>query len=50
MTGNKISFEGAKALSEMLKVNTSLKWLDLRCEEEKRKQEKEMKRGTNNRG
>ena len=40
MTGNKISLEGAKALSEMLKVNTSLKWLDLRCEIKRRKKKK----------
>ena len=30
MTGNKIGVEGAKAMSEMLKVNTTLTTLDLR--------------------
>ena len=36
MTVNKIQVEGAKAMSEMLKVNTSLKELNLECEKEKK--------------
>ena len=44
MAGNEIGDEGAKAMSEMLKVNTALSILDLRCEEErKEKEEKEKK-------
>ena len=35
MTVNKIQVEGAKAMSDMLKVNTSLKELNLECEKEK---------------
>ena len=34
MTGNEIRDEGAKAISEMLKVNTTLISLDLGCEKE----------------
>ena len=34
MTDNKIGVEGAKSLSEMLKVNTTLKELNLESEEE----------------
>ena len=34
MTGNEIGDEGAMAMSEMLKVNTTLKSLDLRREKE----------------
>ena len=37
MTGNEIGVEGAKTMSEMLKVNTTLTSLDLGREEEKRK-------------
>ena len=37
MTGNKISDEGAIALGEMLNVNDTLKSLNLRCEEERKK-------------
>ena len=33
MTGNGIGDEGAKAMSEMLKVNSTLTELDLGCEE-----------------
>ena len=40
MTGNEIGVEGAKSMSEMMKVNTTLTSLDLSCEEE-RKQERE---------
>ena len=35
MTGNDIGDEGAKALSEMLKVNTTLTSLNLGSEEER---------------
>ena len=46
MTDNGIGGEGAKGLSEMLKVNTTLTSLDLSCEEEKRKMKrKEKKKG-----
>ena len=47
MTGNKIGVEGAKAMNEMLKVNTTLKSLILGSEEEGRKEkgkEKEKRR------
>ena len=37
MTVNKIGDEGTKALSEMLKVNTTLTSLNLTCEEEFKK-------------
>ena len=37
MTGNKIGDEGAKTLSEMLTVNTTLTSLNLWGEEEERK-------------
>ena len=43
MTGNGIGAEGAKAMSEMLKVNTTLTSLNLASEEE-RKEEKRKKR------
>ena len=44
MTDNGIGDEGAKVLSEMLKVNTTLTSLNLRGEEEmKEKEEKEKK-------
>ena len=35
MTGNGTGVEGAKAMSEMLKGNTTLKTLFLHCEEKK---------------
>ena len=41
MTENEIRAEGAKALSEMLKKNTTLKSLYLWGEDEERKEEKE---------
>ena len=44
MTDNKIGTEGAKSMSEMLKVNTTLTSLDLSCEEERRK-ERERRKG-----
>lgn len=34
MTGNEIETKGAKVMSEMLKVNTTLTSLDLMCNEE----------------
>ena len=40
MTGNGIGVEGAKALSEMLKVHTTFTWLGLESGEE-RKRERE---------
>ena len=44
MTDNGIGVEGAKAMSEMMKVNSTLTSLNLRCEEErKEKEEKEKK-------
>ena len=43
MTDNEIGDEGAKAVSEMMKVNTTLTTLDLRCEEE-RKEKRRKKR------
>ena len=43
MTDNEIGDEGAKAMSEMLKVNSTLTTLDLRCEEE-RKEKRRKKR------
>ena len=50
MTENRIGAEGAKAMSEMLKVNTTLTELNLGCEEErKEREEKEKKRRKNNR-
>ena len=48
MTGSGIGTEGAKALSEMLKVNTTLKSLNLSSDEEKR-EEKEKERRVNDR-
>ena len=48
MTGNGIRVEGAKSMSEMLKVNSTLTSLDLGSEEE-RKREKERKRSKNDR-
>ena len=48
MTGNDIGVEGAKALSEMLKVNTTLKWLYLRGEEEERNEKRKKKREKKN--
>ena len=40
MTGNKIGDEGAKAMSEMLKLNTTLTLLVQIGEEERRENEK----------
>ena len=45
MTGNWMRDEGAKAMSEMMKVNSTLTSLDLSCEEErKEKEEKEQRK------
>ena len=44
MTDNEIGDEGAKAMSEMLKVNTTLKSLGLWCEDEERKENEKNKR------
>ena len=44
MTDNEIGDEGAKAMSEMLKVNTTLSTLYLGGEEQKRKERRERKR------
>ena len=41
MIGNNIGDEGAKAMSEMLKVNTTLTSLDLFSEGEEGKEERE---------
>ena len=46
MTDNGIGAEGAKAMSEMLKVNSTLKELNLESEDEERK-EKERERRKN---
>lgn len=40
MTANNIGDEGARALSEMLKVNTTLTTLHLACEGEKERRER----------
>ena len=40
MTDNRIGNEGVKSMSEMLKVNTTLKSLDLSGEEELRKEKR----------
>ena len=44
MTGNRIGVEGAKAMSEMLKVNTTLTTLNLSCEEERKEKEEKERR------
>ena len=44
MTGNRIGVEGAKAMSEMLKVNNTLTTLDLSCEEERNEREEKEKK------
>ena len=44
MTDNEIGVEGAKALSEMLKVNSTLTTLNLSSEEERKEKEKRKKR------
>ena len=50
MTVNEIGAEGAQAMSEMLKVNTTLKTLHLASEEERsEKRKKQKKRRMNDR-
>ena len=50
MTDNEIGAEGAKAMSEMLKVNSTLTTLNLWSEEErKEREEKERERRKNDR-
>ena len=44
MTGNEIGDEGAKALSEMLKVNSTLTSLDLGSEEERKREKRKKKK------
>ena len=44
MTGNGIRDEGAKAMSEMVKVNTTLTTLNLWSEEEKKRERREKER------
>ena len=44
MTDNRIGEEGAKAMSEMMKVNTTLKTLGLASEEERKEREKKEKK------
>ena len=44
MTDNEIGVEGAKSLSEILKVNTTLTTLNLSSEEERKEKEKRKKR------
>ena len=44
MTGNGIGDEGAKAMSSMMKVNSTLTTLDLSCEEERKEREEKEKR------
>ena len=40
MTGNRIGKEGAKSMSEMLKVNSTLKTLNLSGDEKRKEREK----------
>ena len=47
MTGNGIGVEGAKSMSEMLKVNTTLTSLNLDCEEERKERRERKERGMN---
>ena len=49
MTGNWIGVEGAKAMSEMLKVNTTLTSLDLGGEEERKEKRERKERRKNDR-
>ena len=43
MTGNGLGVEGAKSMSEMLKVNTTLTSLNLTSEEERKQRERKDK-------
>ena len=49
MTGNWIGAEGAKSMSEMLKVNTTLKTLGLCSEKERKERETKEERRMNDR-
>ena len=44
MTDNVIGDEGAKAMSEMMKVNNTLTTLNLRSDEERKEKEKRKKK------
>ena len=44
MTGNRIGIEGAKAMSSMLKVNTTLTTLNLEGDEKRREEERKRKK------
>ena len=44
MTVNWIGDEGAKAMSEMMKVNSTLTTLNLGCEEERKEREEKEKK------
>ena len=44
MTGNEIGAEGAKTISEVLKVNSTLTTLDLGSEEERKEREEKEKK------
>ena len=44
MTDNWIGDEGAKAMSEMMKVNSTLTTLNLGCEEERKEREEKEKK------
>ena len=44
MTANRIGDEGAKAMGEMLKVNTTLTTLNLKCDEERKVKRMRMKK------
>ena len=44
MTGNGIRVEGAKAMSEMMKVNSTLTTLDLESEKERKEREEKEKK------
>ena len=44
MTGNGIGDEGAKAMSSMMKVNSTLTTLNLGGEEERKREEKEKRK------
>ena len=48
MTGNGIGDEGAKAMSSMMKVNTTLTTLNLGGEEERKREKRERKERRNN--
>ena len=45
MTGNNIGVKGTKAISEMMKLNTTLTSLDLSGEEKGKEKEKKQEKG-----